>query len=137
MQRDAANASLQAEMLSGDLAVFLESCVPALGCSDLASKQIYSWDGYHWDFPLFNYSLPTTKSALREIILLGTENSTSAFVDGKHAGDFVVGLDGTTTFQPIAFVAPVQHIGGPECTEVKSFIVWDGLQDVSKISQSK
>ena len=51
-----ANASVQADMLSGDIDVFLESCIPWVGCSDLASKQIYSWNGYSWDFPLFNYS---------------------------------------------------------------------------------
>lgn len=51
-----ANASVDVDMLSGDLDIFLESCIPLVGCTDLASKQIYAWDGYGWSFPLFNYS---------------------------------------------------------------------------------
>ncbi len=50
------NASVDLDMLKGDIDVFLESCVPYVGCADLASKQIYSWDGYSWHFPLFAYS---------------------------------------------------------------------------------
>lgn len=71
-------------------------------------------------------------------MLLGTENSTSAYVDGQHAGDFLIALDGTTVFQPMAFVAPVQRVTvGSANTErtLTRFAVWDGLQEVSAISR--
>ena len=51
-----ANAALNIDALDGKLDVFLESCLPWVGCSDLASKQIYSWEGYSWHFPVFAYS---------------------------------------------------------------------------------
>ena len=51
-----ANASVDIDMLKGNIDVFLESCLPVVGCADLASKQIYAWDGYTWRFPLFAYS---------------------------------------------------------------------------------
>lgn len=44
------------DALDGTLSVFLESCLPWVGCADLASKQIYSWDGYNWQIPVFDYS---------------------------------------------------------------------------------
>jgi hypothetical protein len=51
-----ANGAIDLAMLKGDIDVFLESCLPWVGCSDIASKQIYSFDGYDWKFPLFSYS---------------------------------------------------------------------------------
>lgn len=51
-----ANAALNIDALDGKIDVFLESCLPFVGCSDLASKQIYAWDGYSWHFPMFAYS---------------------------------------------------------------------------------
>jgi hypothetical protein len=51
-----ANAALNIDALDGKIDVFLESCLPLVGCSDLASKQIYAWDGYSWHFPMFAYS---------------------------------------------------------------------------------
>lgn len=51
-----ANAAVDIEALDGTLDVFLESCIPYVGCADLASKQIYAWDGYDWHIPVFAYS---------------------------------------------------------------------------------
>jgi hypothetical protein len=51
-----ANANVELDMLKGHIDVFLESCLPWVGCADLASKQIYAWDGYSWTFPLFAYN---------------------------------------------------------------------------------
>jgi hypothetical protein len=51
-----ARADLDIDLLKGNLDVFLESCFPFVGCSDLASKTIYSWSGYQWDVPLFSYN---------------------------------------------------------------------------------
>ncbi|GJE85784.1 glycoside hydrolase family 20 protein [Phanerochaete sordida] len=83
-------------------------------------------------YPLLNYTFgPTCSSNGREVILVGTENRTAAWVDGKHAGDFMIGIDGTTEFQPMAFVAPVQQI------HTESFTLWDGVQNISRISKSR
>jgi hypothetical protein len=51
-----ANSQLDIDALSGNVSVFLESCLPFVGCADLASKQIYAWDGYSWHIPIFNYT---------------------------------------------------------------------------------
>lgn len=80
-------------------------------------------------YPLLNHTLdPACRSSDREVILIGTENRTAAWVDGKHAGDFVIGIDGTTEFQPMAFVAPAQQI------HTRKFALWDGVQEISSIS---
>jgi len=50
-----AKATTSIDALDGKLSVFLESCIPWVGCSDLASKQVYAWDGYSWEIPLFAY----------------------------------------------------------------------------------
>ncbi len=87
-------------------------------------------------YPLFNYTLPTISvSSSREIILSWTENRTSAWVDGCYVGDFLIGIDGTTTYEPMAFVAPVEQIGGQD-SGVETFTLWNGLQDVSQITES-
>jgi hypothetical protein len=46
-------ADLVVDALDGKLSVFLEACF--LGCTDIASKEIYNWKGYHWEIPIFNY----------------------------------------------------------------------------------
>lgn len=51
-----ARADVDLDLLKGNLDVFLESCLPWVGCTDLASKEIYAWDGYQWQVPLFNYN---------------------------------------------------------------------------------
>ncbi|MBS2014835.1 MAG: hypothetical protein JST00_18240 [Deltaproteobacteria bacterium] len=51
-----ASTVMNIDALDGNISVFLESCIPYVGCADLASKQIYSWDGYSWQIPIFNYS---------------------------------------------------------------------------------
>jgi hypothetical protein len=51
-----ARADLGLNLLKGNIDVFLESCVPYVGCADLASKELYAWDGYAWNVPLFNYT---------------------------------------------------------------------------------
>ncbi|KAI9057723.1 glycoside hydrolase family 20 protein [Trametes sanguinea] len=87
---------------------------------------------------LSNFTLPTahSKGAAREIILTATENGTSAFVDGAHAGDFMVSIDQTSVLAPMAFVAPVQTVGG-RGIEVERFILWDGIQSIATVSEAK
>jgi len=66
------DADFVLDALKGNMSVFLEACVPLGPCTDLASKQIYSWDGYSYRLPLIDYkkdlSLPVfdiaTKPAL-------------------------------------------------------------------------
>ncbi|KAI0830532.1 glycoside hydrolase [Trametes gibbosa] len=80
---------------------------------------------------LSNYTLPS--HAAREpveIVLTGTEHGTSAIVDGAHAGDFVVSIDQTAVSEPMAFVAPVQTVGGKN-VGVEKFVLWDGIQSVT------
>ncbi|OBZ79353.1 Beta-hexosaminidase [Grifola frondosa] len=85
-------------------------------------------------YPLFNYTLPIQPSSLkREIILTGTENRTSAFVDGDYVGDFLIAIDGTNVLEPMAFVAPVQRIGEAN-SNVERVVLWEGLQDIASIS---
>ncbi|KAH9944197.1 glycoside hydrolase [Epithele typhae] len=70
-------------------------------------------------YPLANFTLPVTAAAtadgdteLTEIVLTGTDAGTSMVVDGVHAGDFVVAIDGTTVTVPLAFVGPISTLGG-------------------------
>jgi hypothetical protein len=46
-------ADLVVDALDGKLSVFLEACF--LGCTDIASKEIYNWKGYHWEIPIFKF----------------------------------------------------------------------------------
>ncbi|TFY68136.1 hypothetical protein EVG20_g3683 [Dentipellis fragilis] len=84
-------------------------------------------------YPLLNYTFPaSTAPSSREIIVTGTEDGTSAFVDGQHVGDFVIAIDGNNAIlAPMAFVAPVQQIGGA----VTRFVLWDGVQNIPSISR--
>ena len=79
---------------------------------------------------LSNYTLPMDGETV-EIVLTGTEGGTSAFVNGTHAGDFIVSIDGTNVLEPMAFVAPVQTIGGGT-TEVEELAMWDGIQEMQR-----
>ncbi|RPD57038.1 glycoside hydrolase [Lentinus tigrinus ALCF2SS1-6] len=81
---------------------------------------------------LSNYTL-SWGSGTVEIVLTGTQDGTSVFVDGTHAGDFLVSIDGTNVFEPMAFVAPLQIIGG-EHSEVKELAMWDGIHDANGLS---
>ena len=78
-------------MLKGNLDVFLESCLPWVGCADLASKQIYSWDGYSWNFPLFAYS----KDVKINVFDTATRPSTGGV--GGIGGIGTIGTIGTLT----------------------------------------
>lgn len=51
-----ANANLELDLLKGSIDLFLESCLPIVGCADLASKEIYKLAGYSYAFPLFKYN---------------------------------------------------------------------------------
>lgn len=85
-------------------------------------------------YALPNFTLPAKPSSpWMEIIITGTEGSTSAFVNGVHVGDFTVSIDGTSVIRPMSFVAPVQQIGGA-AKPVTRFVLWDGLQNIAAIS---
>lgn len=81
---------------------------------------------------LSNYTLSPGSEAV-DIVLTGTEGGTSAFVNGTHAGDFLVAIDGTNVLEPMAFVAPLQTIGG-ENNVIEEIALWDGVQNASRIS---
>lgn len=81
-------------------------------------------------YPLSNFTLPRPSlqaKTLTEIVLMGTEEGTSTFVNGVHAGDFLVAIDGTTVMEPMAFVAPVQTLGGLG-GQIEEIELWDGIQ---------
>ncbi|KAF9456437.1 glycoside hydrolase [Collybia nuda] len=85
-------------------------------------------------YPLSGFTFPTRPaSPWMEIIITGTEASTSAFVNGAHVGEFKISISRTSTPQNMSFVAPVQQIGGPG-KQVARFVLWDGLQDITAIS---
>ncbi|KAH9857963.1 glycoside hydrolase [Lenzites betulinus] len=83
---------------------------------------------------LSNYTLPAHgEQDAVDIVLTGTEHGTSAFVDGAHAGDFIVSIDQTDVFEPMAFVAPVQTVGG-KGVGLEKFVLWDGIQSMATIT---
>ena len=85
-------------------------------------------------FPLFNYTLPTVAaSPWREIVIVGTEITTSVFVDGSFVGDFLTYLDSTEVTGPMSFVAPLQQILA-DGRFVADFVVWNGIQDIGRVS---
>lgn len=111
----------------------------SFGFSSSAGDMTLAFSAGNIVYPLHNYTLPPiSRSGMREIILFGTENSTLAYVDGAYAGDFVVVIDlnGVRYKQPMAFVAPVQQIGMVGSI-LQTFAVWDGLQDISNITQAR
>jgi hypothetical protein len=69
------NADFVLDALKGNMSVFLETCVPLVGCTDLASKQIYSWDGYSYRIPLIDYK----KTLSLPVFDLATKPAQSAF----------------------------------------------------------
>ncbi|KAI0778402.1 glycoside hydrolase [Trametes elegans] len=81
-------------------------------------------------YPLANYILPPVAGATHDIVLNGTEDGTSAFVDGTHAGDFLVSIDQTDVFAPMAFVAPLHTVGG-EGVRIEKLIIWDGIHSTN------
>ena len=68
------------------------------------------------------------------IALAGTENGTSAWLNGTRVGDFLVSIDGTSVMEPMAFVAPVQTLGGTS-GQIEKIELWDGIQE-SKLTTS-
>ncbi|KAF7799327.1 hypothetical protein EIP86_010559 [Pleurotus ostreatoroseus] len=87
-------------------------------------------------YPLLNYTLPSRISPSTELIVKGTENRTSVWVNAKFAGDFVISLDGTEVYMPMAFVAPVKELGG-RSIKIQQFTLWNGPQEISEISEYK
>ena len=83
-------------------------------------------------YPLANFTLSPRNDAT-EIVLTGTEAGTSVDVDGVYAGEFLVSIDGTSVLVPMAFVAPLQTIGGTKFG-IEKFTLWDGIQDASGIA---
>ncbi|KAI0375221.1 glycoside hydrolase [Pilatotrama ljubarskyi] len=86
---------------------------------------------------LSNSTLPSRRaSAVQDLVLTGTEHGTSAFVDDVHVGDFLISIDQTTVLEPMAFVAPVQTIGG-KGIRLERFVLWDGIQSITTIQKAK
>lgn len=105
----------------------------SFGLTTFGSGRTLAFVSDNITYPLFNYTLPTNTASTIDIILAGTEIRTSAWVNGAYAGDFVIGIDGTQVFEPMAFVAPVQQIGGVGLG-IQKFTLWDGLQEISQIT---
>lgn len=80
-----ASSYVNIDALDGTLSVFLESCIPYVGCADLASKQIYSWDGYNWQIPIFTYS----KDVKINVFDAATKPSTTTFPGTVYTGGAV------------------------------------------------
>ncbi|KAI0654202.1 glycoside hydrolase [Cubamyces menziesii] len=79
---------------------------------------------------LSNFTLGPDTGATREIVLTGTESGTSAFVDGRYAGDFQTSIDQTgNNLAPMAFVAPAETVGA-KGVQVERFMIWDGVRSV-------
>ncbi|KAI0358296.1 glycoside hydrolase [Trametes cingulata] len=96
-------------------------------------------------YPLSNFTLASKPTGTaHEIVLTGTENGTSAFVDGIHAGHFLVAIKPgaflgsdrqTDVIVPMAFVAPVHTVGG-KGVKVEKFVVWNGIQNSTIIGSA-
>ncbi|KAI0720006.1 glycoside hydrolase [Cerioporus squamosus] len=84
---------------------------------------------------LSNYTL-SPGSGTVEIVLTGTEVGTSVFIDGTHAGDFTISIDGTNVVEPMAFVAPLQNIGGGN-SELEKLALWDGIRNADGLSSDE
>ncbi|KAI0652069.1 glycoside hydrolase [Trametes meyenii] len=79
-------------------------------------------------YPLSNYTLPPSRpNTAVDITLVGTEEGTSAFIDGNYAGNFSVFVTQLNGFVPMAFVAPAQTVGGGEIT-LQRLVIWQGIQ---------
>ncbi len=86
---------------------------------------------------LSNFTLPPRSDKdVTDVILTGTEGGTAVYVDGVHAGDFLVPIDGTDTLEPMAFVAPVEIVGRAGI-HIYRITLWDGIQDVSGIANQR
>lgn len=109
--------------------VLLSGPDTSFGLTPSGSSHTLAFNSTNIVYPLPNFIL-NPNSNRTEIILLGTETSTTVWVNGVQVGDFVIGIDGTSELQPMAFVAPVQQLQG-----VELFMLWDGLQNVRSISQ--
>ena len=73
-------------------------------------------------YPLSNFTLPRPSlqaKTLTEIVLMGTEEGTSTFVNGVHAGDFLVAIDGTTVMEPMALDIANTWKAGPRVVDVE------------------
>lgn len=119
-----AGASQQGTLLSGPDDSF--------GFEKTATGLTLAFTSTNITYPLQNFTLPAgSRTVPVNIVITATEEGTSAFVNGQHVGDFMVFVNGNLA--PMAFVAPLQNIGLAG-TILQKFAVWDGLQDVSKLS---
>ena len=113
--------------------VLLSGPDTSFGVVNALGGQTLAFNSSNITYPLINYTLPSwAGTSIRKIILTGTENGTSAYVDGAHVGDFLVNIPSSSLLEPMAFVAPVQTIDGSHST-ISRFRVWDGLQDVKDL----
>lgn len=109
--------------------VLLSGPDTSFGLTPSGGSHTLAFNSTNIAYPLTNFTLNSNLNTT-EIILVGTETSTTAWVDGVRVGDFSIGIDGTSVLQPMAFVAPVQQL-----RSIDVFMLWDGLQDISSISK--
>ncbi|KAJ8695892.1 hypothetical protein PTI98_005803 [Pleurotus ostreatus] len=82
-------------------------------------------------YSLSGYALPSGNPST-DLVVRGTEDSTTIFVNGTRVGDFRVIIRNSAISSPMSFVAPVSQIGGPGFTGlVSKFVLLDGLHDAS------
>lgn len=122
--------------VSQDSSVLLSGPDTSFGLVDASKGKTLAFTSSNITYPLSNYTLPDRSGSLTiQVVLTGTENGTSAYVDGAYAGDFLVNIPGSELFEPMAFVAPVQTVGGASST-IYRFKVWNGLQSIKEIFES-
>ncbi|KAJ8487077.1 hypothetical protein ONZ45_g14451 [Pleurotus djamor] len=80
-------------------------------------------------YPLNNFVFPNSASRAVHLVIQGTEDETTAFVDGTSVGGFETLIRRIEQFRPMGFVAPLSQIGGPGFTgTISGFRVLDGLR---------
>ncbi|GJJ08838.1 hypothetical protein Clacol_003057 [Clathrus columnatus] len=107
----------------------------------------FAFNSTNITYPFPNYTLQlgesnaqsnsTNEGIAYEIILMGTEEGTSAYINGEFVGSFVVSIPASFSPVHMSFVAPLQSVRYDipnDGLRVEKFMVWDGIQDISMIA---
>lgn len=100
----------------------------------------FAFNSTNITYALQNYTLPlVTKvnkknTPVLEVVIIGTEKGTSAYIDGKFVGSFVVAIPAAPMPVHMSFVAPLQTVRYDPTDfglAVEKLVVWDGVNNVS------
>ncbi|KAF7799328.1 hypothetical protein EIP86_010560 [Pleurotus ostreatoroseus] len=108
----------------------------SFGTTRSAGGLTLAFTSNNFTYPLLHYTLPTQLLPFTDFIVKGTEDRTWVWVNGTFAGNFTIGLLGPFIQMPMAFVAPIKEIGG-RSINIQQFKLWNGLQNISEISEYK